>query len=194
MNNENLINVEKAVSFPQVVKLVQRKAEEIAHAVLDVSSFEYECYVDIGRNLLERDEHKSISNLAIYHIRRKTAKHLRRSNYKVNESFEVLAYQDDEGSEVEFEAVDVLANVEGITEEKEAEKEMIALLAKGDRRKSLIIESWINGHTNDLDLSDTLASVLGGNSETHRKCIQRFRNSCMEHFSDRRKEYLSQAI
>lgn len=176
MEKENLIYVEEVMKHPRIVSMVERKSAELVNQMLDVTCFEYECYVDIGRNLLAKDEHKSVENLAIYHIRRKAAKYLRRSNYKNPDSFEELAFQNDEGSEVDFEIEDILANVERLLEEREEEKEMTALLAKGDRRKKLVITAWMNGQTNDLELSDTLASVLGGQAESHRKFIQRYRN------------------
>jgi thymidylate synthase len=85
-----------------------------------------------------------------------------------------LSQDDDEGHAIEYEPVDVLANVDSALEIKET----ITLLAKDDRRRELILNAWANGITNDTELSDTLAGVLGGQSRSHCKFIQRFRIEC----------------
>lgn len=88
--------------------------------------------------------------------------------------FSDIVTRDDEGEEQEYEPVDVLANVES-----EVMKEAtVDLLAQADRRKRLILIQWANGNTMDSDISLALAREIGGNSESHRKAIQRFRIEC----------------
>lgn len=179
MKKENLINIAEANSYPDVVKIVREKSREIEGQVIDVTSFEYDCYVDIGRNLLAKESHESVRGLAIYHTRRKAAKHLRRSKVTRPYYLEDLTYINGEGSEIDFEVPDVLANVEEMVLYDEEEKELITLLAKGDHRKELIITELLQGQTNDSELSDTLASVLGGKSDSHRRAITRFKKDCV---------------
>ena len=85
-----------------------------------------------------------------------------------------LSHDDEEGHAIEYEPVDVLANVEYGLEIKET----ITLLAKDDRRRKMILNAWANGNTNDTELSETLAGFLGGQSRGHCKFIQRFRIEC----------------
>lgn len=82
--------------------------------------------------------------------------------------------KDDEGKEAEYEPVDVLANVES----EVVAKRTIDLLAQADRRKLVILNEWANGNTIDSDISLALAREIGGNPESHRKAIQRFRIEC----------------
>jgi len=58
--------------------------------------------------------------------------------------------------------------------------EKIALLAEGDSRKLAILNSWKNGCFNDSSTSVSLAKHFGGNSESHRKFINRFRTTCQK--------------
>jgi hypothetical protein len=56
-------------------------------------------------------------------------------------------------------------------------KEQVTLLAQGNRIKELILDQWSKG-ARDSSISVMLAHQFGGNSESHRKTIQRFRNDC----------------
>lgn len=92
--------------------------------------------------------------------------------------FSDMIAEGDDGEEIMYEPIDVLANVESVLEIEEA----IVLLAKGDRKRNLILNSWRNGSTNDSELSDTLASVFGGQARSHCKFIQRFRTECQANY------------
>lgn len=94
--------------------------------------------------------------------------------------FSDMALDDEEGNKEEFEPEDVLANIEGMLELEEKQKEMVTLLAQNDHRRKLILTAWTKGFTNNLELSGILADTLGGKSESHRKFIQRFENEVAE--------------
>src|SRR5690606_27356238 len=58
--------------------------------------------------------------------------------------------------------------------------EKIAFLAEGDSRKLAILNNWQHGYYNDSNTSAFLAKRFGGNSESHRKFINRFRTTCQK--------------
>ena len=90
--------------------------------------------------------------------------------------FSAIQFENLDGETVEYEPASTLASVESGIELKET----IELLAQNDRRRELILNAWANGYTDDREISGTLASTLGGKSESHRKFIQRFKIDCRE--------------
>lgn len=87
---------------------------------------------------------------------------------------DVISNTDSQEKDVVYEVVDDLA----IVDDSYLVNEKIALLAEGDHRKMAILNAWINGYFNDSDTASFLAERFGGNSESHRKFIQRFRIRC----------------
>ncbi|MED1742042.1 hypothetical protein P4U97_21530 [Bacillus swezeyi] len=152
------------------VPFVIKESSKIAHLIPDFTSFEQECYQEIGR-ALERHrsngrDKKALIRFAIREVKYRVLKNrkLRSDSY-----FE----QHTEGERV-WEPVDVLADVEG----EVLLKEKIALLAQDDPRKKTILAIWNRGCTNDSEISSLLAERFGGNPESHRKFIRRFRVHC----------------
>lgn len=179
IKKENLIFIEEAMRHTEVIEVVERAASQIWHKVPDVTSFEHTCYVEIGKGIL-RNEVKSIEGLANYITNRSAARHVNKTKYEPPITFSEMESEDREDvEEIEFEPEDVLANVEG----EVIKRETADLLAQGDCRKEKIIEFWAIGNTNSAHISRTLARSFGGNEETHRKYIQRFRRSCREQLS-----------
>jgi len=161
-----------------IVTLVEQASLSLWHRIPDVTSFEHTCYVNIGKELAKGNV-KSIVAMSKYYISRAIARHIKRSKYERCKSVEELTSKTENHEEMNvFEPADVLANVESVVELKEA----ITLLAKGDRRRKMILNSWANGSTNDSELSDTLASVFGGQARSHRIFIQRFRIECQTNY------------
>lgn len=185
MEYETLLNIEEALRYPEVRSRVAKKSDELFLDLYDVTTFEYECYADIGKNIKSRRNHDSIANLANYHVRRKAAKYLRKRRKEKEdhyietvESLEKLSADDGEGNTIEFQIKDVLANVES----EILAKEIVALLAQDDRRKQ-ILEAWKIGNEEPTSISRMLAHTIDGKEETHRKFISRFKKECREHLS-----------
>lgn len=170
VKEQNLIFIELAMQHKSVVKLVEQTSNTIWQRLPDVTSFEHTCFVNIGKELAKGNV-KSVTAMARMYINRAAARHLKRTKFERYRSVEEMTDDDTAGN---FEPTDVLANVESVLEIKEA----IALLAKGDRKRDLILTAWLNGSTNDSELSNTLASVFGGQARSHRIFIQRFRIEC----------------
>lgn len=178
INPKNLIFIESAMEVDVIVSLVEQASRSIWHRIPDVTSFEHTCYVNIGMELAKGNV-KTIEAMARYYISRAIARHIKKTKYVRLKSVEEIASETDSHEDaMGYEPRDVLANVESGLEIKEA----ITLLAKGDRKRRLILTEWANGSTNDSELSDTLASVLGGQARSHRKFIQRFRIECQTNY------------
>ncbi|WP_079516570.1 hypothetical protein [Rossellomorea marisflavi] len=72
------------------------------------------------------------------------------------------------------------------TEDTEAEvvfKERVTLLAQGDPRKTLVLEQWSKGVSDNKAISELLAQLFGGKATGHRSFIKRFRTECREMLS-----------
>lgn len=116
------------------VPFVLKESSKIAHLIPDFTSFEQECYQEIGR-AIERHRNngrdkKALIRFAISEVKRRVLKNrkLRSDSY-----FEQCA----EGETV-WEPEDVSANVVG----EVLLKEKIALLAQDDPRKKTILAIW----------------------------------------------------
>ena len=176
IKKENLIFIEEAMRHTEVIEVVERAASQIWHKIPDVTSFEHTCYVEIGKGIL-RNEVKSIEGLANYITNRSAARHVNKTKYEPPITFsEMESEVREDVEEIEFEPEDVLANVEG----EVIKRETADLLAQGDCKKEKILGFWSIGNTNNAYISRSLARSFGGNEETHRKYIQRFRKSCAE--------------
>src|SRR5699024_1522107 len=179
IKKENLIFIEEAMRHTEVIEVVERAASQIWHKIPDVTSFEHTCYVEIGKGIL-RNEVKSIEGLANYITNRSAARHVNKTKYEPPITFSEMESEDREDvEEIEFEPEDVLANVEG----EVIAKEMTALLAQGDHLLEEIVGYWAIGNTNNASISRSLARTFGGNAESHRRRINRFRHDCRKHLS-----------
>lgn len=177
MKKENLIFIEEAMKFPEVIKLVGRASERMWHKVSDVTSFEYACYRNIGI-AISKGNVRSVGGIASRIIARAEAWFVKYRGTNYLQSLESLAGLDDEGYEEPFEVQDVLADVENEVVREETLIENVALLAKDDVRKKTIIKAWVEGYHNARELSCVLANTFGGKAESHRKTIQRFEIEC----------------
>lgn len=176
IKKENLNFIERAVSEPAVVEIVQNVSESIWHRLPDVTVFEHFCYVEIGKAIAHGNI-SSIEGFAGYIARRAAARHLKRTGYESPKMFSEMASENREDEEeVEYEPIDVLADVES----EVINKETVTLLAEGDCRRKKVLEGWALGNTNDSQISRSLARSFGGNADSHRKFVQRFRTSCQD--------------
>lgn len=91
-------------------------------------------------------------------------------------TFSRLSVLNDLGELVEFDPLDVLADVEKTVVSAVYIKEEIARLAAGDF-EAFTLNAWANGF-NDSEISRTLAGRNGGKPESYRKAIQRFKARC----------------
>lgn len=163
-----------------VLKEIERVSNKYLTKLTDPTKIEDRCISKIGKYLLVSKEHPKHTA----YIKKSIEKEFYDAvgKYKTEESirFSELTENNDYEEEIEFEPEDVLANVE----DEVITKEMAALLAQDDRRKKVILGSWLDGNRNNASISRFLAKTLGGNEETHRKSINRFRLECREYVSE----------
>lgn len=160
--------------YPWIIQELQRAVDKVSHRVTNTERIERRALTRIGSYLLTgEDTHlnrKHITRL----IYQETASALKYSRKEQTVHFADISYEDDYGEIIEFDPVDVLANVES----EFFTKETVALLAKNDGRRKMILNAWANGFTNDRALSETLAGFFGGQARGHCSYIQRFRIEC----------------
>lgn len=168
--------IKKVYEITWLIELIYRESDKLLTKVVDPTQFEERCLKDIGEYLSKCDSHKNNKKHLIRLVKRKHAEALRR--HKKEESYNIpdINYVNEDGDEVEYEPVDVLADVES----EVMAKEMTALLAQDDHRKKVILGNWSKGNDNNTDISRLLAQSNGGNIERYRKYIQRFRAECRE--------------
>lgn len=177
MKKENLIFIEEAMKFSEVIRLVSEASERIWHKVRDVTSFEHTCYRNIGKALATQDV-RSVGGIATRVIARAEAWHVKNRGCEVIYSIESLAGLDEYGEDEPFEIPDVLADVEREVLSNIRHKEIATFLAEGDDLQAAILNAWTNGFENDTELSRVLANSFGKKSSGIRIKIQRFRSKC----------------
>lgn len=159
-----------------ILERVYTVSDRIRGRITDQTLFEERCIKRVADYIAVKEENirnrryieKLINEVASAVIGRNKNEHAT--------IFSELSTEDDEEDEIEFEVEDVLADVES----EVMVKEMTALLAQDDHSKKLILGYWTMGNTNNAYISRSLARTKGGNEESHRKAIQRFRKSCRE--------------
>ena len=157
---------------------ISRISESIWYLVVNETHFEQSCIVGIKDAIKRFDQSKgAFSTQVNFHIRQAKSRSISRLT-KRRRGYE-MDYLDkhssgDEERSSNYEVVDDLAVIDDgiIVNEK------IALLAEDDSRKLAILNAWSNGEYNDSDTASFLAKRYGGNSESHRKFINRFRTTC----------------
>lgn len=168
-----MTDLELIYSDRNIVKLVYRISDQERNNITDTNRLEDLIFSRICRyvkRIPERLTHTSVINRLAHQVAAQVRSEYKREHY---ESYDSYSIDNGEGEEKRFEPIDVLANVES----EVVAKELTALLAK-DGRTKIILESWTDGNDNISSISDTLARVLGGNAESHRKFIHRFKDQC----------------
>ncbi|NGQ95453.1 hypothetical protein G3578_09835 [Brevibacillus sp. SYP-B805] len=163
--------------------VIERISKTIRHLIDDEVAFEAYCYNLIKQAIRKYDESKGNLRWQIEIRLRDARRHFiknRSKRRKIQVSYEFITGRTDVDEErkrtIEFE--DVLADIESMVCERERLQEKIALLAKGDPKKTTILNAWLIGFDNDSELALLLAQQYGGKSESHRRTITRFRSYC----------------
>lgn len=157
-----------------IITRIYEVSERIRHKVTDQTLYEERCIKRVADYLAQDKTNKRNKRYIERLINEVAAAVVTRNKNEHADIFTSLAIEDDDGEEVEFEPQDVLTDVES----EVIQKETAAKLTQGDCRKELILGYWTIGNTNDKQISRSLTRSMGGNAESHRKYIQRFRKSC----------------
>src|SRR5690606_7344812 len=84
MEKDNLYFIQKSLSYPKIVEIVEEVSEKIWYKLSDPSSFEYACYTAIGQALTKNKEVRSIEGLARYIANRMAAKMIKERDSRKN--------------------------------------------------------------------------------------------------------------
>lgn len=161
-----------------LIERVYRESDKLLNKISDTSKFEERCINSIGEYLSLSEDNKRNKRYLIRLIDRKVKEAISTTSFSKEES---IYYEDTifrtgyDEDEIEFEPEDPLARVE----DEVIANETIALLAQDDRSEK-VLEAWSIGNTNSSEISSSLARTIGGNPESHRKFIQRFKIDCRE--------------
>lgn len=158
---------------------IYKESDKLIHKITDTTRFEDRCIKEIGEYLSIDDSNKHKRRYLIRLVNRKVKEALDNFRQEESELFTELSSYNKEEDEMEFEPEDVLADVES----EVIAKEMTALLAQGDHLLEEIVGYWAIGNTNNASISRSLARTFGGNAESHRRRINRFRHDCRKHLS-----------
>lgn len=158
-----------------IIQELQRAVNRVSSQVSDTARIERRALQRVGEYLATHEEafrnKKHITRL----IYQETAFAINHSRRELAVSFEEITFEDKDGQTVEYEPLDVLANVASGNLEI---KETITLLAKDDRRKEFVLNAWANGYKDDTEISHILADVFTGQATGHLSFIKRFRKVC----------------
>lgn len=160
----------------RIINKIYEVSDRIRGRVVDQTKFESRCINAVGKYLMGgNDRAKNFRYIKDMIIKEATAA-LERNKKEMAEVFSTLSTEGEDGEEIDFEPVDVLADVES----EVMAKETATLLAEDDCKRKMVLQSWADGNDNTTLVSRMLAHTYGGNASAHRKFIQRFRTGCRE--------------
>jgi len=164
------------------IPIVQRISQNIWHLLRDQSSFEQKCYRTLLREMSRFDTSRGVfHDFILWKFRGIKSDYIKNHGIRRERlsSIEALASASEDGKKG-FDIKDDLA----IVESEPLLNEKVALLAEGDPRKLSVLNVWKLGFYNDSDTALLLAERHGGNSESQRKFITRFKTKCQIALSD----------
>ena len=172
-------NVKIIYETKWLLNRVIQVSDNIRHKIVDQTKFEARCFRRLAE-YLSKDPNNINNKLYIERMIMQVASTSITDKFK-KEYAELII---DGNEETSYEIEDVLANVENIVIGNHAVKEKVALLAQGDYRKETVLNAWINGNTNDSEISRALACAIGGNESGHRSFVKRFRTHCRQQLNE----------
>ena len=172
-------NVKIIYETKWLLNRVIQVSDNIRHKIVDQTKFEARCFRRLAE-YLSKDPNNIKNKLYIERMIMQVASTSITDKFK-KEYAELII---DGNEETSYEIEDVLANVENTVIGNHAVKEKVALLAQGDYRKETVLNAWINGNTNDSEISRALACAIGGNESGHRSFVKRFRTHCRQQLNE----------
>lgn len=159
--------------IPWLINRIYEESDKLLGKIINTSAFEDRCISGIGEYLSLSSSNKRNK---IY-LLRLIGRYVKEAEEKFGKEESTLFSSEStvtEDGEIEFDPLDVLANVE----EEVITKETAGLLAQDDCRDKAILNYWLIGNTNIAYISRSLARTFGGNDRSHRVYVHRFRESC----------------
>lgn len=150
-----------------------REIEKVEMVVEDIAQLEDNIIKQLCQ-YYEHEKHRSWKRIKFLIDREIKKARMRFGNIR-HVPFSALTIDDGDGEEREFDCEDELALVTRKLEGKDDIKKIVSLAT--DDRKVLALKGLFDGDT-VVQISKTLARRYGGNSESHRKHINRFKADC----------------
>jgi hypothetical protein len=164
-------------------KDISELSERYASLIVSQSSFENNCYsrIELAVRKFEPSRGSFIRYVRFWFFELAKVHIVRGKNRRRMLSLDALSEEDTgyEGSSRRYELQDDLA----IIDADFLANEKVASLAGDDIRKLSILNAWKDGYFNDSETASFLAERHGGNTESHRKFITRFRTHCQQTLS-----------
>lgn len=163
-----------------IVQYVQRKIDDVSHLITNTEKLEDNIYEELKSYFRSREK-RSIKRIK-HIIDREINQAKKRYGKQKTIVFSDLAVANDNGeSELDFEPVDALAGVEDTAINKFSLMEKVTALASSDR-ELFVLKAWSNGFS-DSEISLALASRFGGNPNSLRVFVNRFKVRCRTQLS-----------
>lgn len=159
-----------------VMSYIRRRIEEVNCLITNTQRLEGRIFKEL-ESYYESTENRSIKRIK-YIVNRAIVLAKKQYGTQRTAIFSDLTNEDGFGESLEFEPEDLLAQGGETALQNISLNEEIARLATGDR-ELVTLNAWSNGF-NDTQVSMTLASHFGGNKESHRKFVRRFKVKCQE--------------
>jgi len=157
------------------MKHIRKKVDEVSHIITNTDKLESRIYRQVGDYLsLGKYSFGWIQHL----INREIKLALEQFGTQNIVVFSDMTNRNDFGESLEFEPEDLLAQGGETVIENISLNEKIARLAADDR-ELFTLNAWANGFS-DPQVYTTLARHFGGNKESHRKFVQRFKEKCQK--------------
>lgn len=174
-------NITIVYQKPWVLGYVRQKVDEISHVITDIDKLETRIYKQLSDYFSRgKTSYKRVQ----YLVNREIDLALKQFGTQNIVVFSDLTKRNDFGESMEFEPEDLLAQGGETVIENISLSEEIARLAADDR-ELFTLNAWANGFS-DPQVYTTLARHFGGNQESHRKFVQRFKVKCQERIEKER--------
>lgn len=154
------------------ISYIYKVVDEVSRVIENTEKLEENIYSQL-KKYFEHEVHRTWKRIK-YLIDREVKKARERFRLETK-VFSEIGVTSDDGSELIYDPVDELALISRMVEGKEDIKKVISLAT--DDRKRIALNGLMDGET-VTQVSETLERRFGGNSETHRKFITRFRKDC----------------
>ncbi|MEV2911311.1 hypothetical protein ABNF65_22555 [Paenibacillus larvae] len=142
------------------------------HSIRNEAKFEESCFTRIDSAVRAFDPKKgNFYNLAMFKIN----SCLKESRKRFSETPVVISLSE-KRSEVELEST--VVDESAIIDDRLMVNEKIALIAKGDPRKEMILKLWASGVNETKYIARVIAKNQGGKISSHLSYVHRFRARC----------------
>jgi len=169
----------------QYTDLIYKMSERNRNRISSQESFEQECFKQISLTVMAFDNSLggNVGRFILRRLGRTLQKH--RTRFLKRQRGVVIGSMgervNEHGDKEEIEPIDVLANVEADVlnnEHLQYVHESVTRLASDDTRRLEVLNAWYQGYTSVSEISTLLAQRLGGEVESHRRAVTRFRTRC----------------